>query len=142
MKFFSNTVKGYYLSPNDLTWSSGVYFVYRCTHNAASNNVTLLELIYIGEAGNIRDRVSNHECYDRWKDKLHYGEKLCWSQCEELSDRKTLEAALIFRHKPVLNKEYIDRFSFQSASVTLSGTIDLLDSRFTLNSTIASLLNL
>ena len=40
---------------------SGIYIVYRCTFNQEKQTVSLKELLYIGQAQNIRDRISGHD---------------------------------------------------------------------------------
>jgi excinuclease UvrABC nuclease subunit len=140
MKSFNKTIEGYYRNPQSLPTHKGVYFVYRATYDAAANTVDLKELIYIGEAENINQRVTGHNRFEDWKKKLRSGEILCWSQCAEAIDRKTLEAALIFKHKPPLNVEFVNSFPFETTSVALSGATALLQTSFVLReSVLASL---
>lgn len=130
MKSFNKTIEGYYRDPQSLPTYKGVYFVYRATYDSSANTVSLKELLYIGEAENIHHRVTTHNRFEDWKRKLRAGEILCWSQCAEAIDRKTLEAALIFKHKPPLNVEYVNSYPCESASVSLSGTTALLHTSF------------
>jgi len=140
MKSFNKTIEGYYTNPQSLSTNKGVYFVYRCTHNSAAKTVDLKELLYIGEAENIYQRVTTHNRFDDWKRKLKPGEVLCWTECTEILDRKTLEAALIFKHKPPLNVEYVNSFPFETTSVALSGATALLQTNFVIReSVLASL---
>lgn len=43
------------------------------------NSVSLIEIIYIGQADNICDRHKNHEKNDLFKSQLLVGEELCFS---------------------------------------------------------------
>lgn len=138
MKFFNKTVTGYYLNPADLSSYSGVYFVYRGKYNPLTNQVVLSQLVYIGEAVDINSRVSCHDRFNDWKRQLQSGEVLCWSQCLEPIDRKTLEAALIFKHKPLLNKEYVNQYTCESASIILTGATIFLNTNFTVTKQVTS----
>jgi hypothetical protein len=116
---------------------SGVYCVYECTHNAREGTVTIRELIYIGESGDVRERVADHEDYDIWLDRVASGNELCFSfGAVILEDRRRAEAALIFKHKPPENTEYIDTFPFDSTTMSLSGATRKLTTRFTVNRTL------
>ena len=102
-KSFSLEFAGYYREPNagSLPSASGVYCVYACTYDPRDQTVSLRELMYIGESGDIRDRVANHDKHDAWKRRLRAGETLCFSAAAvSSSDRTRVEAAL---------KQYIDR---------------------------------
>lgn len=136
MKSFNKTIEGYYTNLQSLSTNKGVYFVYRCIHNSTAKTVDLKELLYIGEAENIHQRVTTHNRYDDWKRKLRAGEVLCWTECAEAIDRKTLEAALIFKHKPPLNVEYVNSFPFETTSVSLSGATALLQTSFVVRESI------
>lgn len=136
MKSFNKTIEGYYRDPGSLPTHKGVYFVYRSTYDASANTVSLKELLYIGEAENVHQRVTTHNRFDDWKRKLRAGEILCWSQCADALDRKTLEAALIFKHKPPLNVEYVNSFPFETTSVSLSGATALLQTSFVVRESI------
>lgn len=133
-KTYELEFKGYWRDENKggLPNSSGVYCVYICTFDSQSSTVWLKELIYIGEAGNIRERVANHEKYNQWKKHLTAGQQLCFSASEAASaDRERCEAALIFKHKPPENDEYKNSFPFDTTTMKLSGATELLSTYFT-----------
>lgn len=110
----------------------GIYVVYACRHNKPQNTVRLREVIYIGEADDIRARVQGHEKRPQWKQRLRRGEELAYSRARYgSSDRERAEAALIYRHKPPVNDEYISSFPYQTTTVSLSGRTALLDRHFT-----------
>ncbi len=132
---YSVNLSGYNLKGENLLNGSGVYCVYRCVDNG--DTVSIKELIYIGESGNVSDRVSSHEKLPDWKRRLQYGEVLCYSSgAVSASDRVRVEAAMINKHKPVVNVEYKNSFSFDETTISLSGKTALLDTYFTVRKTV------
>ena len=134
-KTYSLDFVGYWREPNigGLPAKSGIYCVYACTHNVQEDMVSLKKLIYIGEAADIRDRVKNHERWSDWRRELGLGQKLCFNAAliEPQSDWKRAEAAMIFKHKPPCNVEYVDSFPFDETTVRTSGKNALLHREFT-----------
>lgn len=116
--------------------NSGIYCVYECTHNQEKKNVTIHRLIYIGEADNVNDRISNHEKRDQWMNYVRSGNTLCYSFGSfPKTDRDRVEAALIFKHKPPVNEEYKNNFPFDKTTISLSGEIKFLIPNFTVEGT-------
>ena len=134
-KTYSLDFDGYWREPNigGLLAKSGIYCVYGCMYDAQQRTVSLKKLIYIGEAVNIRDRVDGHEKWDKWKRELGPGQQLCFNAAliQPDSDRERAEAAMIFKHKPPCNTEYVDSFPFDQTTVRTSGKNALLHSAFT-----------
>ena len=125
---------GYWRDQNKggLPEKSGVYCVYSCVHNKSEKTVSIKKLIYIGEAANVKSRVANHERYNDWKRHLNSGEELCFNFGGiGASDRDRCEAALIFKHKPPENTEYVDSFPFDQTTMKLTGKTRLLEANFT-----------
>jgi hypothetical protein len=98
---------GYWREPNvsGLPASAGVYCVYTCIFNKVTKprpTVSIAKLVYIGEAGGIRERVTNHELWPTWRKQCTSGQVICFSAslASPEKDRKRAEAALIFKHKP------------------------------------------
>ena len=115
---------------------SGVYLVYACRHNETKGTVTLDKLIYIGEAGDVQDRITNHEKWPEWRQCVPRGSQICFSFAGVTNpDRERAEAALIYYHKPTCNTEYIDSFPFADTTVESTGTCTLLSSPITVNRT-------
>lgn len=111
---------------------SGVYTVYRSSYDATKDTVDLKEILYIGESGAVRDRLADHERTEDWKGHLSRGEVLCFNFAQVASSsRERVEAALINRHKPPENVEYVDSFPFHQTIVTTAGKNALLSPRFT-----------
>ena len=115
---------------------SGVYCVYECKYNEAKGTVSLITLIYIGEADNVRERIANHEKYQDWLKHVRHDNELCFSfGLIVFADRERAEAAMIFKHKPPENDEYVDSFPFNRTTMLLSGKIEFLKKWFMLNRT-------
>ncbi len=122
-KAYSLAFDGYWREPNvgGLPAKSGIYGVYASTFDTGAGTVTLNRLLYIGEAGDIRDRVSNHEKWQDWKRQMKTGEVICVNAglISPEADRQRAEAAMIFKHKPPCNTQYVDsdvRFLYCNAA--------------------------
>jgi len=115
---------------------SGIYLVYVCRYNEPQSTVTLDKLIYIGEAGDVRDRIANHERWPEWRRHVPKGSQVCFSFAGVTSpDRERAEAALIYCHKPPCNDEYTDSFPFEDTTVESTGRSALLSSAITVRRT-------
>jgi hypothetical protein len=133
-KSYTLTFDGYWLEAGigRLPANSGIYGVYACVHNAAQQTVNLKRLLYIGEAGDVQGRVAGHERLSVWKRQLKQGEVLCFNAAliSPETDRQQGEAAMIFKHKPPCNTEYVDSVPFDTTRVTTSGKNALMLSSF------------
>ena len=131
--------RGYWREPNasGLPAKSGIYGVYASVHNQLANTVTLNRLLYIGEAADVQDRVANHEGWADWRRQLKQGEVLCVNGALISPDaaRQRAEAAMIFKHKPPCNTEYVDNFPFDATTVATSGKSALMYATFTVTRT-------
>lgn len=112
---------------------SGIYGVYAATHNQGNDTVTLNRLLYIGESENVRDRVTNHEKWEKWRLQLRAGEELCFNMAPigPAADRERAEAAMIYEYKPPCNEEYVHSFPFDQTTITTRGRNALMRERFT-----------
>lgn len=140
LRSYSLDFDGYWREPNvaGLPAASGIYPVYACTYDAVGQTVSINRLLYIGESGNVRERISNHECWPTWKRYLRQGEVICISAAlvAPEADRQRAEAAMIFHHKPPANTEYVDEFPFDTTTITTSGRNAKLTPKFTVTTTI------
>jgi excinuclease UvrABC nuclease subunit len=129
--------EGYWCEPNvgGLPAKSGIYGVYACTYNAFQQTVSLARLLYIGEAADVRDRVGSHDQRQTWKRQLKSGESICVNAAliSPEGDRQRAEAAMIFKHKPPYNTEYVDNFPFDTTTITTTGKNVLMQGFFTVN---------
>ncbi len=115
---------------------SGIYCVYECTHNVKEKTVSIHKLIYIGEADNVRSRIDGHKKRPDWLKHVRRGNELCFSFGGVTgTDRERGEAAMIFKHKPPENTEYVDSFPFDKTTMSLSGKTALLATTFTVTRT-------
>lgn len=134
-KSYALTFDGYWREPNisGLPAKSGIYGVYACTYNESGRTVSINRLLYIGEAGDVQGRVAGHEKLPAWKRQLKQGEVLCFNAAliSPETDRQRAEAAMIFKHKPPCNTEYMDNFPFDATTVTTGGKNGLMHASFT-----------
>ncbi len=129
MKQYNINFKGYRRDCNKSTLphNSGIYMVYRCLYNEQSNTVQLNEIIYIGQAQDLNQRLNNHEKYSEFKAKCGPDEELCYAYADvSLDDLDIIENALIFAQKPPLNSELVDSFNYENASFLVEGRCALL----------------
>lgn len=134
MKKIELNFNGCWLSKknNSIPSQSGIYCVYRCTYDKNTETVNLIKLIYIGEGKKVWDRLEDHEKYKEFIEQLQKDEKLCFSVAiVDSKDRERAEAALIFHHKPILNKQNKDNFNYEDTQIITSGKNCFLDSNFT-----------
>ena len=134
MKTISLNFEGYWREINKsfIPEKSGVYCVYACTYNTSENAVSLRQILYIGESENVNNRIANHDRLSDWKKLLYSGETLCYSFAFVTSaDRIRAEAALIYRHKPPCNSEYLYSFPYPETVINTDGQNSLLSPNFT-----------
>lgn len=133
MKTIPLDFSGYWLNiSKSVPSESGVYCVYACTYNKASDKVSIRELIYIGESDDVNQRLSNHERLSDWNNRLQENEVLCYSVATiDSKDRVCAEAAMIYYHKPPCNTEYVSSFPYQTTSIQTSGRNAKLATSFT-----------
>jgi excinuclease UvrABC nuclease subunit len=115
---------------------SGIYCVFSCVHNQTEKTVSLKKLIYIGESGDVKSRLANHEKLDDWKKHVEQGEVLCFSFAQAPStSRVRCEAAMLFKHEPPENTEYTEAFPHDKTTISITGKTTLLKKNFTIQRT-------
>lgn len=129
MEEYNINFNGYWIEDkiSGIPTTSGIYLVYRCVH--AEGGVILKEIIYIGQAKNLHDRINNHDKKDLFKKICEKGETVCYSVAEVApGSLDIVENALIFAQKPRLNTEDKDRFRFNvPVSFIVEGRCKLLE---------------
>jgi excinuclease UvrABC nuclease subunit len=123
-KTFNQEFQGYWLESEIKNFStkSGVYGVYRCNYNNEKNTVSLKQLIYIGKADDLNDRINNHNKRKNWRSYLKTEESLCFSYTfVDKNYNERVEAALINSNQPPENIEYKGAFPFDKTTVNCSG---------------------
>lgn len=129
MKKYNVNFKGYWLDENkgSIPNSSGVYLVYRCKFNETVNKVSLIEIIYIGQATDLQERIKNHDKRVSFLSTCKNQEKLCYSIAEiESQNLNIIENALIFAQQPGLNEQYKDNFNYEESAFDLDGACALM----------------
>ncbi len=134
-KTISLTFDGYWTGPeiSGIPKQSGVFVVYKCTKEEQERSFSLKKVIYIGESENVNERIAKHKKWPLWR--KHCGaNQICFSFAHVSNpDKKRSEVALIYKHKPPVNDEYIAIFPFDETTMKLSGKIALLTRSFTVN---------
>ncbi|MBC9795895.1 GIY-YIG nuclease family protein [Sinomicrobium weinanense] len=129
-KVFEQEFKGYWRAGDNrgLPTYSGIFVVQSYYHDRDKSTVSMNDLIYIGAADNINERVRNHEKKSLWKQKLKPGEQFCYS-CTPVrkEDRERIVAALIHVHQPPANSTYVDTFPFDTTRIRLCGDYPVLE---------------
>jgi len=137
-KIISLNFDGYWREVNKggIPEKSGIYLVYVGRYNELTDKVILDKLIYIGEAEDVRNRITYHEKWPDWRRYVPKGSEICFSFAGVTNpDRERAEAALIYYHKPPCNDEYINAFPFEDTTVESTGRCALLSSHITVRDT-------
>ena len=133
MKTFNLTFDGSLLDDDrkNLPTYSGIYLVYRGRLTSDRNALICTEIIYIGQAEDIRKRHIAHEYRQRFIETLRAGEVLFYSYAKaDIADLDRIENALIYHVKPNLNDRGKDRFLYPSTEIKSAGQCALLDKEF------------
>jgi excinuclease UvrABC nuclease subunit len=111
---------------------SGIYIVYEAFYNSQAKTVDLKKVIYIGEAEDVNNTISNHAKRSDWKNQCGVYSELGFSFSPMGNpDRERAEAALIYKHRPPVNVEFKYNFPFDETTMNLTGKTALLDTNFT-----------
>lgn len=130
MKQYNVIFKGYRRDCNKATLPtySGIYMVYRCTYHSDTEKVSLKEIIYIGQAKNLNERLNNHEKHSDFQNLCKPGEELCYAYANvEEEDLDVVENALVFAQKPPLNTDLKASYNHDSAGFSVEGNCSLLE---------------
>lgn len=133
MKTITLDFKGYWIEENkgDINDGSGIYCVYSCEAHLKEKTCDIEELLYIGEASDVRERIKNHDRLDDWRRSLTHGQTLCYSFAQvEAEDRERAEAALIFEKQPPYNREHTKEFIYADTVIETSGCNCFLPEQF------------
>ena len=111
---------------------SGVYLVYRGILNSDRKSLHCSEILYIGQAVDIRRRHQNHENRSLFLSKLNPNEVLFYSYAPvESEDLNRVEAALIYKQNPILNTNNKATFPYPATHIISDGQCALLNRDFT-----------
>lgn len=123
MKTYNITFEGYFISKEDLPKYGGIYAVFVGKYNRLTDRVSIRELIYIGEAGNINDRHQNHEKQSDFDSELQKDEILIYAICNHAEDRVRIQDAIIYKIQPKLNTAATVSFNHPQTILNITGTI-------------------
>jgi len=135
---FNINFTGYWLENNSksIPNTSGIYCVYECKYDSINNSVIIQKLIYIGEANKVRERIETHDKWFDWSLYVKPGNQLCFSYADVThSNRNRIEAALIYKHKPIENADFKYSFPFERTNIILTGQTALLIDNFSVGET-------
>lgn len=131
-KIINLNFEGYWIKREVVPSNAGIYLVYVGKYNEKTDKVSLRRLIYIGEAENVNERLSNHEKWSEWEKFLQTGEILIFSMARATSpDRERAECALIYHHKPPTNEECTKEFPYEDTTVISEGRCAFISPEFT-----------
>jgi excinuclease UvrABC nuclease subunit len=137
MQTYNIQFEGYWLEKNKagIPAKSGVYMVYRSKYDVALDKVTLLEIIYIGQSSDVKDRIANHDRIPDFQKTLTQGETLSYAFAPVMSqDLDVVEKALIIAQRPRLNEQNQSSIDFGDKQFQVSGKCALLKyTNFTIN---------
>lgn len=124
----------YFRDPKDLPEEAGIYVVYACKQNPFRGEITSSRIIYIGKAGNIRERhydpvhhpMNGGYCHDRladFKKECNMLETLFYSFAS-VSDGNLDQAenALVAMQRPNLNSDLTDHYHHAAEEFEIYGS--------------------
>ena len=128
MKQYNVIFDGYWREVNKkyIPEFSGVYIIYRCSYVSPQNVVDLIDVLYIGQADNLRRRLSQHN-ETEFHTALKTGETLCYACAPvDKEEMNQVENGLVFAEKPPYNDKLKNEYSYDDAEFHLEGTCSLL----------------
>ena len=106
----------------------GLFFVYESRFDQDNQTVDLLRLIFIGEAENTMNSMTDHANYPVWQGYLAPGNELCYAFTPvECYHRERVKAAFIINHKPPANTGFDGFFPFDKTTLVCTGRTALID---------------
>jgi|WetSurMetagenome_2_1015567.scaffolds.fasta_scaffold05667_4 hypothetical protein len=134
--------EGYWTESNidEIPALPGIYCVYESRYNNLWKTVAIKNLIYIGKSENVCQQIINNHRNPEWSRFLRPGSQLGYSFAEvDPSDLDDIEAAFIFHHKPLVNKETRYSFQFEKTIISSKGATALLSDFFKVDKTFRNL---
>ncbi len=128
-KVFNLNFKGYWRDCNKkgIPNISGIYIVYNCTYNSEKDTVTLNEIVYIGQAENVNERISFHDKRGLFIKTCSGEGNLCYAIAEvDKDDLDLVENALVYAQQPPLNDRLKDKFNYPMAEFHIEGRCALM----------------
>lgn len=129
MATYNLNFRGYWIDShkNGLPEGSGIYLVYKCVYKENIRKVSLRELVYIGQANNLKTRIDTHDKREKFLQDCVAGETICYSIAEiPQKDLDIVESALIFMQNPKFNERKCDVFNYDTTELHLEGRCGLM----------------
>lgn len=111
--------------PSYIPDEEGIYMVLCGKHSSDPNkwDTSSYELLYIGEAEEVRSRIVGHEKWSRWKRNCVNHILLKVAKCNfGTVKRQKVECCLIYKTKPICNDECKDDFPYKDDTVQITNT--------------------
>jgi len=111
--------------PSTIPDEEGIYMVICGKRSDESNNwdTSSYELLYIGEAEEVRSRIAEHEYWPLWKENCEKHILLKVAKCElGTTKRQKVECCLIYKYKPTCNDECKDNFPHKNDTIQITNT--------------------
>jgi hypothetical protein len=112
----------------DLRESPGIFFVYEAAFNESGQTVDLLNLVFIGEADNIRKRILDDENRILWNSYIDPSNELVYAYAPvDACFRERVRDAYVITHKPRANQEDGIPFRYDKTTLVSYGKAALLN---------------
>lgn len=138
MRHYNLTFEGSILDKDRryLPTYSGIYLVYVGSLSEDRKHLICRDIIYIGKAIDIRQRLVVHERRIDFLAELQEGEELFYSYAKvEKDDLDRVESALIYDQQPKLNTEDKFCFPYPATEIVSEGQCALLNKIISLEGT-------
>lgn len=107
---------------SELPEESGIYAVFRGVQDRRTFKWLSFTLLYIGQASDLRERLTGHEGWSAWERRAGLGSSTVVSYAPlPKTNLDRVEAALIFCNQPMLNSTLKDNFNYHETTVRTSG---------------------
>ena len=128
MKIYSLHFEGYWREVNkkSVPDNSGIYLIYTCRYVPESNIVSLSNLIYIGQAENLKKRIADHN-EEEFKKAISEGETLCYACASvDKGDLDIVENGMVFAEQPPYNTHLKESFNYDDSQFDIDGSCEML----------------
>ena len=114
-----------YEIPSNIPDEEGIYIVLCGKRSAEPSkwDTSSYELLYIGEAEEVRSRIVGHEKWSLWKQNCKNYLLLKVAKCKlGTANRQKVECCLIYKTKPTCNVECKDDFPYKDDTIQITNT--------------------
>ncbi len=111
--------------PSNIPDEEGIYMVHSGKRSDEPNKwvPSSYELLYIGEAEEVRSRIAGHEKWSCWKRNCKNHILLKVARCRfGTTKRQKVECCLIYKTKPTCNDECKDDFPHKNDTIQITNT--------------------